>query len=191
MGSAELNIYRPAPTVAFGRLDAQRSGYGAALDAARAHGFAPLLRQPGGHAAAYHEGSLVIELHGAGGIPGIRGRFEEGARLITAALVGLGVDARTGAVPGEYCPGDWSVNLAGRVKLSGLAQRVRRDRYLLGAHIVCADPEPVRAVLVDVYAALAIDFDPATVGVPGPPIDDVEHALREAFSANVEGLLAQ
>jgi lipoate-protein ligase A len=133
----------------------------------------------------------VIEVRAAGGIPGIRERFEEGARLITEALVGLGVDARIGPVPGEYCPGDWSVNLAGRVKLAGLAQRVRRDRFMLGAHIVCADPEPVCAVLVDVYAALAIDFDPATVGVPGPPIDDVEQALREAFSGNVEGLLAQ
>ena len=171
-------VHRPEPTVAFGRLDTLRPGYDDAVAAARAHGFAPVLREPGGHAVAYHRGSLVVETTGAGGIDGVRERFEHEARRIAAALRGLGVDARVGAVPGEYCAGDYSVNLAGRVKLAGLAQRVRRGRFTLGASIVCEDPEPVRAVLVDVYAALAIAFDPATVGVPGPPIDAVEAALR-------------
>jgi hypothetical protein len=62
---------------------------------------------------------------------------------------------------------------------------------MVGAHIVCERPEPVRAVLAAVYRALELDFDPATVGVPGPPIDDVERAIRAAFSANAEEPLAQ
>ena len=32
---------------------------------------------------------------------------------IASALRGLGVDAHVGAVPGEYCPGDHSVNARG------------------------------------------------------------------------------
>lgn len=171
-------VHRPEPTVAFGRLDSLLPGYDDAVATARAHGFAPVLREPGGHAVAYHRGSLVIETTGAGGIDGVRERFEREAQRIAAALRGLGVDARVGAVPGEYCAGNHSVNLAGRVKLAGLAQRVRRGRYMLGASIVCEDPEPVRAVLADVYAALGLDLDPATVGVPGPPIGAVEAALR-------------
>jgi octanoyl-[GcvH]:protein N-octanoyltransferase len=171
-------LYRPEPTVAFGRLDRLRPGYDDAVAAARAHGFAPELREPGGHAVAYHGGSLVIESSGTGGIGGVRERFEREAERIAAALRSLGVDARVGPVPGEYCAGAYSVNLGGRVKLAGLAQRVRRGRWTLGASIVCEDPEPVRAVLTDVYAALALDFDPMTVGVPGPSIDSVSAALH-------------
>jgi len=177
-----LRLWRPEPTVAFGRLDALRPGYDEAVRAAREHGFAPLLREPGGHAVAYHRGSLVLELEGAGGLDGIRARFEATANRIAEALRELGVDARVGPVPGEYCAGDFSVNLEGRVKLAGLAQRVRAGRFTLGASIVCEDPEPIRAVLVAVYAALALEVDPATVGVPGPPIGAVEAALLSVFS---------
>lgn len=175
---SEVRIYRPEPTVGFGRLDARRSGYEAAVAAARAHGFAPVAREPGGHAAAYHGGSLILEILGSGGIADVQRRFDDASGRIVAALRGLGVDARVGEVPGEHCPGRWSVNVGGRVKVAGLAQRVKPGASMVGAHIVCEDPEPIRAVLVDVYAALGLPFDPATVGVPGPPIDDVERAIR-------------
>lgn len=177
-GEPALRVYRPRPTVAFGRLDAQRPGYPRAVEAARAHGFAPVLREPGGHAAAYHRGSLVIERFGPGGIDGVRERFARAADGLVAALRSLGVDARVGPVPGECCPGEFSVSLAGRAKLAGLAQRVKGRAWMLGAELVVEDPEPVRAVLADVYAALGVDFDPATVAVPGPGIDTVERAIR-------------
>jgi lipoate-protein ligase A len=172
-----VRVLRPDPTVAFGRLDRLRPGYAAAKQAARDHGFAILEREPGGHAAAYHQGSLVIEWEGEGGIDGITQRFERAAATIAGALTSLGVDARIGPVEGEWCPGDFSVNLAGRQKLAGLAQRVRGRRYLVGASLVAEDPDPVRAVLADVYAALELVFDPTTVAVPGPPIDAIERAL--------------
>ena len=54
-----LRVYRPAPAVAFGKLDTLRPGYAAAVEAARAHGYEPVLRLPGGHAAAYHRESLA------------------------------------------------------------------------------------------------------------------------------------
>jgi len=173
-----VRVCRPEPTVGFGRLDVRLPGYPAAVEAARAHGFAPEVREPGGHAAAYHRGSLLVEVTGRGGIEGVRRRFEHVSAWIVGALRGLGVDARVGEVPGEYCAGRWSVNLGGRVKLAGLAQRVARGGWTVGAAIVCEDVEPVRAVLVDVYAALGLPFDPATVGVPGPPLEVVERAIR-------------
>jgi lipoate-protein ligase A len=172
-----VRIVRPEPTVAFGRLDRLRPGYADAKRAAERHGYAVLEREPGGHAAAYHDGSLVIEWEGEGGIAGITQRFEIAANGIARALRELGVDARVGPVPGEWCPGSYSVNLAGRAKLAGLAQRVRGARFELGASLVAEDPEPVRAVLVDVYAALELPFDPATLAVPGPPLDAIEAAL--------------
>jgi lipoate-protein ligase A len=119
----------------------------------------------------------VLEWEGDGGIDGITQRFERAAATIAGALISLGVDARIGPVDGEWCPGDYSVNLAGRAKLAGLAQRVRARRYTVGASLVVEDPEPVRGVLTDVYAALELVFDPTTVAVPGPPIDAIERAL--------------
>ena len=50
-----VRLYRPAPTLAFGRLDALRPGFAEAGEAARDAGFAPIVRLAGGHAAAYHE----------------------------------------------------------------------------------------------------------------------------------------
>jgi octanoyl-[GcvH]:protein N-octanoyltransferase len=173
-----VRIHRPEPTVAFGRLDRLSPGYAEALEAAGRHGFAVLEREPGGHAAAYHAKSLVMEITGTGGLEGVHQRFEHTAAAIAGALRSLGVDARLGPVPGEWCPGEYSVNLGGTAKLAGLAQRIRGRTYTLGASLIVEDPEPVRAVLTDVYAALGLPFDPATVAVPGPPIDAVQNALR-------------
>src|SRR3954454_8652305 len=161
-----LRIYRPAPAVAFGKLDTLRPGYGAALEAARAHGYEPVLRLPGGHAAAYNQESLCIDVVWAldDPIPGTHDRFAtEGARL-AGALRTLGVDARVGEVRGEYCPGEYSVNARGKVKLVGTAQRVVRGAALLGASIVVRDGAGVREVLRDVYEKLELDWDNSTAG---------------------------
>ncbi len=183
-----LRISRPAPTVGFGRLDRIRPGFGAAVVAARAHGFEPVLRQPGGHAAAYHHGSVVLEVVGAAADPvaGMRDRFGWAAETIARALCACGVDARVGAVPGEYCAGEFSVNGGGRVKLAGIAQRVVRRAWMVGAEVVVEDGEPIRRVLGDVYAALGLEVDVATAAAveelaPGVTVDDVERALVEAF----------
>jgi octanoyl-[GcvH]:protein N-octanoyltransferase len=186
--SSTLRLYRPPPTVAFGKLDAIRPGYEAAGEAARAHGFEPVLRAPGGHAAAYHEQSLGIDqvIAAADPIPHVHGWFRDAADTLARALVSLGVDARVGAVPGEYCPGAYSVNARGRVKLVGVAQRVVRGASLLGATIVVRDGARVRAVLRDVYRALELEWDEATAGavedeVAGVSVDDVEGAVVAAY----------
>src|ERR671929_1146292 len=150
---ATLRVYRPGPTVAFGRLDALRPGYGDAVRAAAAHGFTPVLRQPGGHAAAYDGASLVVDQVRPEReiVPALQRRFADAAGLFAAALRGLGVDARVGEVPGGYCPGDYSVNARGRVKLVGVAQRLVRGASLLGVVVVVGGADRIRAVLTDVY----------------------------------------
>jgi octanoyl-[GcvH]:protein N-octanoyltransferase len=184
-----LRVYRPGATVAFGRLDALRPGFARAVAAARTHGFEPVLRQPGGHAAAYDEGALCLdhvrpEPHAIG--PGMQKRFEVAARLFAEALRAVGVDARIGEIPGEYCPGAWTVSAHGAIKLVGTAQRVVRGGSLLGAVVVVRGGARVRAVLEDVNAALGLDWDPATAGaaedaVPGLSVEAVEHAVLEAY----------
>lgn len=188
-----LRVYRPGPTCAFGRLDTLAPGFGAAVDAARAHGFQPVLRQPGGHAAAYDSGALCLDLvrreHEA--IPRLQARFEAAGELFAAALRAVGVDARVGEVPGEYCPGQWTVSARGRVKLVGTAQRLVRGGSLLGAVVLVSGGARVRAVLEDVNAALGLEWNPATAGaaedeVPGLTVAAVEAAVLDAFGERFE-----
>jgi octanoyl-[GcvH]:protein N-octanoyltransferase len=194
-----LRLYRPAPTLAFGRLDALRPGYGAAAAAAREHGFEPVLRAPGGHAVAYHGGCLGIDevIPAENPITGLQERFAASGQLVAGALRSLGVDARVGRVPREFCPGEFTVNARGRVKLVGTAQRVIRHGSLLAASVAVTDSESLRAVLADVYRALELDWDPGTMGaveeeVPGAGLDAVERAVLAAYAARhdlVEGAL--
>jgi hypothetical protein len=67
-------------------------------------------------------------------------------------------------VPGEFCAGDYSVNVGGREKVAGLAQRLVRDAVQLGAVLVVAEEGRLRDVLIPVYRALALECDPATFG---------------------------
>jgi lipoate-protein ligase A len=181
-----LRCYRPAGTVAFGRRDAFLPGFAIAVAAARRHGFTPVIRGAGGRAAAYDEGSLIFdEVMPADGTE-IRERFAEDARRHARALQGLGVDARVGEVPGEYCPGEFSVNARGRVKLIGAAERIVKGGWLHSSVVVVEGAERLRAVLEDVYAALGLDWDPASVGdvsteAPGVGIEDVRRALLAEY----------
>jgi octanoyl-[GcvH]:protein N-octanoyltransferase len=190
---AVLRLYRPAPTVAFGRLDALRPGYAAAVAAAREHGFEPVLRAPGGHAVAYHEGCLGIDelVSAADPIAGMHDRFAASGELLAAALRSLGVDGRVGPVPREFCPGEFTVNARGRVKLVGTAQRVVRHASLLAASVAVADAASLRRVMEDVYAALELDWDPATVGavedeVGGFGVAEIEAAVLAAYAQRHE-----
>jgi octanoyl-[GcvH]:protein N-octanoyltransferase len=188
-----LRLYRPAATVAFGRLDALRPGYGAAAAAARAHGFEPVLRAPGGHAVAYHRGCLGIDevIPEADPIAGMHERFAASGELLAGALRSIGVDARVGPVPREFCPGEFTVNARGRVKLVGTAQRVVRHGSLLAASVAVADADSLRSVVGDVYRELALDWDPATMGavvdeVPSAGLATVEQAVLAAYAARHE-----
>jgi lipoate-protein ligase A len=182
--AARLRVHRPRPTAAFSRVDSLAPGFPVAQDAARAHGFAPVVRPAGGRLAAYHRGALVLDLVAphAEARHHIRERFSDAADALAGGLRELGVDARVGPVPGEYCPGEFSVNAGGATKLVGTAQRLTRYGFLFSAVVLVADPEPVRAVLRDAYAALEFAWEPATVGcvadaVPGVTVDDVAAVL--------------
>jgi octanoyl-[GcvH]:protein N-octanoyltransferase len=67
-------------------------------------------------------------------------------------------------VPGEYCAGKFSVNLGGRVKVAGTAQRMTTSALLFSAVVLVEDPDPVRAMLAEAYPLLGLDWDPHTLG---------------------------
>jgi len=188
-----LRMYRPVPTVGFSRLDTRAGGYSRATAISQAHGFQPAVRSPGGRAAAYHRSCLCFEL----ALPdaGERNPVEQISalgELVAGVLRDLGVDARVGEVPGEYCPGRFSVNAGGVAKIVGTAGRRVRGAILLGGSIIVADAESIRAVLAEVYSALGLPLDPATVAAAaeaGCTVDDADAvgaALLSALTPSVQ-----
>lgn len=160
-------IYSPAaPVVVFGRRDTRLPGFRAAVQGARDSGFDVAVRAVGGRVVAYTENAVVLDV--IQNVPragdGLEARFTEYGHRTTAALRRLGVDARVGAVPGEYCPGAHSVNARGVVKLLGSAQRVVKDAWLMSALLIVDDEEAIQDVLTDVHAHLGFAFDSSSVG---------------------------
>ena len=186
-----LRLFRPGATVAFGRLDALRPGFGRARAVARELGFTPVLRSVGGHAAVFDESCVVAEhvVHARDATAGLAARFDDQARRMRDALAALGADARIGRLAGEYCPGDHSVNVSGRVKVVGVAQRMVRNGALTSAVVACSGGPELRAAIAAVYAALDLELDPATAGaldelLPDATADAVAARVREAYAAD-------
>lgn len=190
-----LRIYRPVPTVSFGQRDARLPGFARATQACHREGFAPLVRRAGGRAAAYHQGSLVVD-HISPDPDPIRGaqrRFEEFADLFAQALAASGVSARVGPIPGEYCYGEHSVHgVSGdapdiRIKLVGTAQRQIQTGWLFSSSVVIEEGAPIRRVLSQTYEHLGIAWDPLTAGAADQlaesvTVDTVESAILESYS---------
>jgi lipoate-protein ligase A len=183
-----LRVFRPGPTLAFGRLDALRPGFRDACAVARRHGFTPLVRSVGGRAAVYDERCLAVEhiTAAADVTAGLQARFAALSGGLRRVLAGLGADARVGALPGEYCPGAHSINVGGRFKVAGIAQRTVRGGAMTSAVVVVSGGADVRSAVAAVYGALGIDVDPATAGsldeaLPGVAVEEVAGAVRDAF----------
>jgi octanoyl-[GcvH]:protein N-octanoyltransferase len=188
-----FRIGRPGPMVAFGRLDLASPGYPDAAHAARAGGFEAVKRLAGGRAAVFHEHTIAFAWAGRAQDTwsGTHERFRNVAGIVERALRRLGVDARVGEVPREYCPGDYSVNARGRTKLAGIGQRLIKGAWHIGGVIVVSEGERVRDILVPVYEALGLDWYPATAGAvadeaPGATWEDVAQALERELAEPAE-----
>jgi octanoyl-[GcvH]:protein N-octanoyltransferase len=178
---ATFRLHRPARILAFSKQDAASPGFADAARAARGAGFEPVVRLVGGRAAVYHEQTLAISWAVPDPSPAARteARFLELAEILRDALTDLGVDARIGEVPGEYCPGAWSLNARGATKLIGTGQRLIAGAAHRGAVVVVGDSDLVREALLPTYDALGLDWDPKTAG-------SIEDEVGETTTRRVE-----
>lgn len=185
---ATLRLSRPARIVAFSARDARVPGYPEAVAASAREGFSPVVRLAGGRAAVFTESTIAF----AWSLPtdqpaaGIAERFETLSTCLAEAFAGLGASARVGEVPGEYCPGAYSVNLGGRRKVAGVGQRLLRRAAHTGGVVVVDDPGLLNRVLVPVYDAMDVPFDPGATGALSEEVDvgfdQVRTAIVEAFA---------
>ncbi|MGA4508533.1 lipoate--protein ligase family protein [Propionibacteriaceae bacterium G1746] len=182
---AALRIFRPTRMVAFGRRDANRPGFGAAVAACRRAEYVPVVRPTGGRAVATTTSALVID-HVQRGAGDMAHRFTDFGVMLAQVLADFGIDARVGEVPGEFCPGAHSVNARGVAKLVGTAQRVVREAWFFSSVVIIDDSAVIKPLLVEVYDALELAFDPASVGAvrdeaPQVSIDVLEQAFIGAY----------
>lgn len=193
-GVPSVRVWAPPRHVAFGRRDTRESGYDRACRAAERAGFPPIERSVGGRAVAYSGETLAFAV----ATPrddrecSIDDRYTAVGRAVRQALRDLGAAVTTGEPAASFCPGDHSVRVKAGGKLTGLAQRVRADAALVAGCLVptAADSAVLSRVLTPTYDALAVDFDPASVGsveAAGGPTDttQIRRAVELALCASV------
>ena len=83
------------------------------------------------------------------------------------------MNARIGAVDGEYCPGRFSVNAAGQHKLVGLSQRMTANAYYLGAVIAVEPHKYALRAIQQAYPLLDLDLDISTFGALAEEVDGI------------------
>ena len=101
----------------------------------------------------------------------------------------LGADARIGELAGEYCAGAHSINVGGRIKVAGIAQRVVKHGAATSAVVVAGGGPALRAADRGRLRGTRIAVDPATAGaldeaLPGLAVEQVAHGLQDAYAAD-------
>jgi octanoyl-[GcvH]:protein N-octanoyltransferase len=187
---ATMRLYVPSREVAFGKRDTVTPQYPAAVAAARQAGFNAVERLAGGRAAVFTEDTIAFSLAVPDPDPRstIYDRFRHISAVMVAAFKRLGVSSDVGEIPGEYCPGEFSVHHDHRIKLMGVGQRLAKSAAHVGGVVVVNRTDLLLQALIPVYRALELEWRPATAGSIGDirsgiSNDDVLAALREALSS--------
>jgi lipoate-protein ligase A len=188
---ATLRLYVPGREVAFGKRDTIESLYPEAVAASRTAGFAAVERLAGGRAAVFSEHTLAFSLALPDEDPrtSIRDRFEHVSGIVVDAFWRLGVSSAIGEVPGEYCPGEFSVHHEGCIKLMGVGQRLARKAAHVGGVIAVNHTDLLLQALIPVYRALQLEWRPATTGSLGDiqrgvSNDEALAALKAEFAVH-------
>ncbi|WP_299265657.1 lipoate--protein ligase family protein [Halorientalis sp.] len=164
-GEPAVRVWRPHRQVAFGPRDAHSDGYDAAVAAAREREFPVCERRVGGRPVAYTGDTIAfariepVEDERQG----IDERYAAVRVSVRDALREVGVGAERGEPDDAFCPGSYSLQAAGG-KICGIAQRVTSDAALVAGTVIVDGHDDIGSVLTPVYDALAVPFDPDTVG---------------------------
>jgi octanoyl-[GcvH]:protein N-octanoyltransferase len=179
-----LRVFRPGRIVAFGSQDRLRPGYPAAVAAVADLGFGAVERLAGGRAAVFHEGTVAFVWTTPHPDPktSIEARYLTVTSVVLAALERLDRAGTVGEIPGEYCPGRFSVHIGGH-KVMGVGQRIVKRAAHVGGVLVVHSRQLTNTALTPVYRELGYDWNPGTTGAVGGSVGDAAAALIEAFGA--------
>jgi lipoate-protein ligase A len=139
----------------------------------------------------FHEGTLAFGWTMPITSPrsGIQERFEALSQLMVRVFARLGVVSAVGEIPGEYCPGRFSVHHSGNRKVMGVGQRLAQNAAHVGGVIVVGGADAINEVLLPVYAALGVGFEPAATGALSDLVPDLTMAcVVAAIVAELQAL---
>ncbi|MEV6235386.1 hypothetical protein [Lentzea sp. NPDC051838] len=183
-----VHIYVPqSPTVAFSGRDLRSPGITKATEIAQAAGFETVVRSPGGRMVAYDSGAVVIDhLDRTTGIRHAGSATFAANAESHARVLRRHVDARVGEVDGEYCPGEYSINVGGVAKVVGSAQRVTSTGSLFSTVVQVDVSDAVRAVIADVSDALGYELRRSSIAgladyAPELSADEVAAAFQQDY----------
>lgn len=161
-----VHVWRPNPQVAFGRQDQLSHRISIAREEAKNHGLEPVVRNAGGHAVAHTGGTIGFGV--AVPINDMLDGLHERYRIVSRAIQNVTDEFVDGVVtcrePGaSFCPGDYSLSVKDS-KVAGIAQRIQKESALISGTVIVTDLCSVTEALIDVYAALGLEFEPSSVG---------------------------
>ncbi len=186
---AILRFRRPWPTAAFSPQDTTHADYERIKEHVRSSGYEPVERGTGGRLTLFDENALGITIIAPHPAPHqyMLARYNILSGAIADGLKTLGIDARVGELPNEYCPGKFSVNAEGRIKLVGVAQRMNQRCLQMGAIVSVTRSEKACVGIADAYRAVGLNFDSTTYGaiadlLPSLTFAEVKEVLMETVS---------
>jgi octanoyl-[GcvH]:protein N-octanoyltransferase len=181
-----LELGTPHRVVAFGKHDTTSTAFAAAVSSASDLGFEPTVRIAGGRAAVFHERTIRFGWTMPVDDPAatMHVRFATLADAIVDTLAAFDVEGTIGEVDGEYCPGKYSVHIAGR-KVMGVGQRLTRSGAYVGGVVVLDDADAVNDVLDPVYRLLDLPFDPAVTGAVSDVTQVTANDFMDVLTTNI------
>ncbi len=182
-----LELGTPHRVLAFGKHDTTSPGFAAAVRSAQERGFEPTIRIAGGRAAVFHEQTVRFgwTMPVADPAATMHERFAILANAVVETLAEFGIAGTIGEVPGEYCPGRYSVHVSGR-KVMGVGQRLTKAAAYVGGVLVLDGADAINDVLGPVYSHLDIPFDPCATGA----LSDVTSVAADEFSRALAIMIA-
>lgn len=165
--------------LAFGKHDTSSAGFSRSVTIASEHGFEPTVRIAGGRAAVFHETTVRFGWTRQVEDPAstMHDGFRQLSAIVVATLGDFGIHGEVGEVPGEYCPGQYSVHIGGK-KVMGVGQRLTRNAAHVGGVIVLSNSEVINEVLIPIYDLLEIPLAPEATG-----------SITDAFTVDAAALM--
>ncbi|MBR74445.1 MAG: hypothetical protein CL872_05875 [Dehalococcoidaceae bacterium] len=161
-----LRVYRGIEQIAFGPADVRNKGYNAAVSYAKQQKFSTVNRLTGGHAVTFHSGTLVFAwmFNDLDARLKMHYYFDLVSNFFQNIVNEFGLDCFVGEIDGEYCSGEYSLNLDNKVKIAGIAQRIVNKAVYIGGFIAINNSNLIKKMLIPIYKDLGIKWNPQTVG---------------------------
>ena len=161
-----LRAYKGTEQIAFGPSDARNIGYSSAVSFVKKKKFSAVNRLTGGHAVTFHSGTLIFGwmFHDLQARSKMHYYFDYVSKFFRSVIIDFGLNCFIGEIEGEYCSGQYSLNLDHKIKIAGIAQRIVNNAVYIGGFIAVENSNLIKEMLIPIYKELGIKWQPQTAG---------------------------